>query len=279
MLAPKDKQMRPLVRARSQQLDRGVRRGTLQLCGVFAVGLVVGAWAHSALGQQTVAPPEPAADATAPVAAAPAPVRPRNAPRSRASARPKPFLVRPAIACEGQDEEGQREYREQQSKELVDLMLMHLGAYQRTHVNEPAEAAINDMALYHKGLMDGIARTAPDLADELSERIEHDLCRPGMGDAQLMLLGRTLQEMPELASEKGFSCIFQQRKGEDMVLWTMLDAWRDSGLPETPALVELAQRARDERTRARFLSREPAPAPVAPVEGPTVIEGTEPEPG
>ena len=131
-------------------------------------------------------------------------------------------------------------------------MFLQLGLFEKFFPEAGPEAAATQLRLYQKGLVDGILRTAPDLTDELAGLVEQTLCDPKTRPSQLVALARMFGDMPELASEKGFDCVFAQRSQEDVVLWSMLDAWRVSKLPRPPALVALERDAKDERTRARL---------------------------
>jgi hypothetical protein len=115
-------------------------------------------------------------------------------------------------------------------------------------------------AAHTREFIRGVAQTAkaiaPELLVPLADEVTDRLCDPaGQGDDELVMLAFVQQEMPELSSARGFECVLARRRGtEDIVTWSMLDAWRQSGLPRTPSIEALARDARDERTRSRFLA-------------------------
>jgi hypothetical protein len=224
-------------------------RLTLAALGAgIAIGVLAGRWVWHE--PRPMAPPAAAEAAEAPAArSTEGPRRDRQAPRRKLD---RPFLVRPAELCVATDHEAERRYRVQQSRELVDLLFVQLGMFEKFFPDAGPEAAATQMRLYQKGLADAIMRTAPDLTDELADQIEQTLCDPQARASQLASLARLFGDIPELASERGFDCVFGQRAEEDVVLWSMLDAWRVSKLPRPPSLIALERDTKDGRVRERL---------------------------
>jgi hypothetical protein len=168
----------------------------------------------------------------------------------------RPFLVRPTQLYTVKDEVAEQQYREQQANDIIDQMLFELKGTERSVFNSSPEAVANEIFLYQRGLLDGLARTAPDLIEDLAQRIGRTMCDSKAKDNQLISLARMIQIMPELADEKGLDCIFTNHNKEEIVLWSMLDAWNKTEIPKSAALSQIEQTATDERTRARFLDQE-----------------------
>jgi hypothetical protein len=164
----------------------------------------------------------------------------------------RPYLVRPAESCPATDSSAEREYRTQQSRELVGLLRYKISATEATSPVDGPEGVMNGLAPWLMGWTDALVRTAPDMVDELAAEFEASMCNPDTNPSEVMVLSRVIGQMPELGNERGFDCIFE-RGTEDMVLWTTLDAWRASAMPKSPALIKLEQRARDERTQRRLV--------------------------
>jgi len=114
------------------------------------------------------------------------------------------------------------------------------------------EAQVRLVTEYLHGWLDAVMRTAPDMTDELAMELEKLFCAPDADEATLLVAFEITMGMPELASEKGFDCIFLKRKVEDVVLWRGLDAWRQTDLPLPSSLARIQKSAQDQRTRDRF---------------------------
>jgi hypothetical protein len=171
----------------------------------------------------------------------------------------RPFLIRPNDLCVATDQEKERQYRQKQSDELIDLMLARLDLLASQESDGNPELHATRLSMYQKGMFDALIRTAPDLADELATRIETELCDESPEASHVISLSRIVHDMPELANERAFDCIASRGK-EDTVLWSVLDAWRATGLPETPALAAVRRTASDERTKMRFQGEDAVPA-------------------
>jgi hypothetical protein len=153
-------------------------------------------------------------------------------------------------------------YRREQSKEVFDGMLEHFKVAAKAMPGNP-EAVATSMRMYQVGVAEALVRAAPELIPELAKEIEGSLCEAGASDAQLMVMAQLAGDVPELASERGFDCVFQKRKGEDLVLWRTLDAWKQSGMPRTPGVEQLEHSATHEQTRLRLKDEDPVGALTA----------------
>jgi hypothetical protein len=164
-------------------------------------------------------------------------------------------------------------YQEEQAKDVLDGLLNRLRLIDKAFPASP-EVVANELRGYQMGLADGVLRTAPELAPELARRTENVLCDPKATDTQLMVMARLMGDMPDLATSTGFDCIFKNRSKEDVVLWSALDAWRDSGLERTPGLQHLERQAVDKRTINRLQAEEPAHDDVIAAQAPRDQLGT-----
>lgn len=198
-----------------------------------------------------------------------APERPSRKPapvthRSRTIERP--FLVRPPDLFVAADEDAARKYRRDQAKELFGTLRGKLAAVKMMSLDKNPESVSVQMNEYLSGWVDGVVRSAPDLADELASEVQDTLCKSDQDPALMMTTFRLVGQMPELASDAAFDCVFSGHKSEDVVLWSALDAWRASQLPKSAAIAEIERNATDERTRAHLLPHRglaPDPAPGA----------------
>ncbi|MDD9943852.1 MAG: hypothetical protein OXU20_22615 [Myxococcales bacterium] len=184
--------------------------------------------------------------------------RPRTATLHRKPSRKveRPFLTRPVDLYEPSDAQAEQRYHEQQSKELVDVLRERVDIQRLAFPDQSAEAVATPVFTYMTGLLDGVIRTAPDLADELAEQIESSMCDPQARDEHLIALAQMISLTPELANEETFDCLFSihTRGQENAVLWFGLDAWKASGLPKSNAIAEIEADASDARTLRRFLT-------------------------
>jgi hypothetical protein len=206
--------------------------------------------------------------------------------------RQRAIVSRPLNLVQARSDEAARQlrhYERQQARDMVDLLMrrVHIAGHISAGDPEAAVAATNE---YLAGWVDGVIRTAPDLADELAEEVTAMLCEDEAPPAKSLAASRLGLQMPELATSEGLDCVFtrQLREGElteNVVLWAALDTWRTSGLPKTPALEAVEAAAKDARTRRRFLPPEDeaqrrvaAKAPEEPSSAPDPSTGTaEPE--
>jgi hypothetical protein len=162
------------------------------------------------------------------------------------------YMQRPLDLFVAKDDNAEKVYRQKQSKELFDLLRANLARVRRFSPDPNPESLMMQNLEYLGGWIDGVIRTAPDLADELAQEVEGAMCAPTEDSAFVLVTIRLLDRMPELSSQKGFDCLFSQHKTEDPVLWQALDAWHASGLPKSDAHRSLEQSAVDPRTRDHF---------------------------
>jgi hypothetical protein len=181
-------------------------------------------------------------------------------PRVEQIQRQRVILSRPVELVEARSDEAAEQlksYERQQARDMMDMLMRRVQLAAHTNPGDPegAVAATNE---YLAGWVDGVIRTAPDLADELATEMTATLCGDEVPPTKSLAASRLGLQMPELASSEGLDCVFtrQLREGElteDVVLWAALDTWQRSGLPKTPALEAIEAAARDERTRRRFM--------------------------
>lgn len=230
--------MRPAVRGRNAAL----------LIAVLGLGMLLGAAAQRSSTSAGVPAHDRAEETRSSTATVGEGCRPAASHRNPVDV-PR---ARPVASADVRDPSTQRDYRAHQSEQVLKLMLSRVDAAMSVVPGGNAEAAAAMVRDYQRGIVDGYLRTTPDLIDELAEQVEQQLCRPDTPTSHLVSMARLIGDVPELAGEAGFDCVFSDRAREDVVLWTMLDAWRNAQLPKTPAMARLEQTTTDERIRARF---------------------------
>jgi hypothetical protein len=107
------------------------------------------------------------------------------------------------------------------------------------------------MTSYFKGVADAIHHAPPEFFQAFRAELERTVCA-GADDARLMMYARLGLQRPSLVTQQGLRCALAGHRTEDPVLWSLLDAWRVSGLPRDQLLAEVEAASRDERTRSRF---------------------------
>lgn len=122
---------------------------------------------------------------------------------------------------------------------------------------DPAEARADAVLSYLSGVLNGALQADPGIRSAFSAEFTLSLCDRALEDDQSISMAHMALALPDIATESGFECFFSKSK-EGVPLWTMLDAWRRSGLPKTPAIARLQATATDSRTTRRFLSDEEA---------------------
>jgi hypothetical protein len=103
-------------------------------------------------------------------------------------------------------------------------------------------------------VVDGAIQADPGIRQAFSTQFTSALCERSLKPDQVITMASLAVVLPDAATPQGFDCFFSHAT-EDLPLWSMLDAWRGSGLEKTPALARLQASATDERTTSRFMSR------------------------
>jgi hypothetical protein len=162
------------------------------------------------------------------------------------------FVTRPPELFVATDREAEARYRKEQARDLMQLVRDKLRFAQLVQPAELPEAIANQSLLYVEAWTDTVARLGPDMLDELAAELEADLCAADTRPAELVTIGRILAKLPELANAAGFECVFSRQPAEDIALWSLLEAWRASGLPKSAAMASIERRATDKRTLDRL---------------------------
>jgi hypothetical protein len=229
----------------------------LLLMSVLAVVIATGAFfvgRHSGDGRGVVVA-APDAHAVAPPAAS-------AGTRKNAPARQVPCVVLPplpAAPTEGAEQETVRSHR---AEVLLDEVFQELNLHARRGL-EPAETRANTVLPYLSGVLHGSLQADPGLRAAFSAQFTSALCERTLAEDQAISVAHMALLLPDIATKRGFDCFFRKAK-ESVPLWTMLDAWRRSGLEKTPTLAKLQASSTDSRTTRRFLSPEEAMAQRMP---------------
>jgi hypothetical protein len=139
----------------------------------------------------------------------------------------------------------------------------------RARQNLPVEAQANNLADYLRGVVTAIRAIDPAIFSTLRAAYEEQICgSEPPPDIDLLLYAKLVGLEANMASPRALDCALERRQSEDVVVWSILDAWNASGRPEIPALDSIRRRAVDDRTKLRLLSpdeqraRFPPPSPV-----------------
>jgi hypothetical protein len=219
------------------------RRRSWIVTGLIAVGAFVVGWLSRG-------PADPAPKAAA--AVSPATLKPARQGRVAAASTP-PRLANDLVSNNG-DPEADRRAR---AERTFQLLLRRLEFQTVPPGITALEIRPNMMRDYVIGLLEGFQVGDARLESALAQEFQRHLCEQNPTREQAILLAYVAQGVPEIATPRALDCFFGRSAGtEDAALWYMMDAWRLSGQPRTPALEILAHTARDQRTKRRFMSRE-----------------------
>ena len=74
--------------------------------------------------------------------------------------------------------------------------------------------------------------------------------------AQIMVYAKAVTFEARLGSARGLECALKRSPHEDVVTWSLLDAWNNSGREPLPSLATIGASAKDERTLRRLADPE-----------------------
>jgi hypothetical protein len=127
-----------------------------------------------------------------------------------------------------------------------------------------AEGRAATVVPYLNGMLKGAIQADPGMREAFSREFTTSLCDRQLEDDQVISVAQMAMILPDITTSQGVDCFFSKAK-EGVPFWTMLDAWRRSGLDSSPVLDAIRASATDPRTTRRFLSREEAIAQRASV--------------
>jgi hypothetical protein len=119
----------------------------------------------------------------------------------------------------------------------------------------PLEAA-QEAGPYMLGLMDGLSAAGDDWTPALRRRLTDLVCGSKLSEAELISVGSFGRAFPSTIDATMLECAFSGNQKEGPVLWALMDAWRETGLPIPDSLAELKGTAKDSNTLRRFMSLE-----------------------
>jgi hypothetical protein len=120
-----------------------------------------------------------------------------------------------------------------------------------------AEGRSTLMVPHLDGVLQGALEVDPGIRSAFSKEFTTLLCAGDLADDQATTLAHMAMMLPDIATSRGIDCFLGKAK-EGVPFWTMLDAWRGSGLPSTDIIDKIRASATDPRTVRRFLSAEEA---------------------
>jgi hypothetical protein len=122
------------------------------------------------------------------------------------------------------------------------------------------ELTANMSRTFLVGWLDALRYTSSEVLDSIAEDLRSRICKDGLSAEESIFIGQVFQYAPEVSSLEAFECFFGRFPDEGASLWTMLDAWRNSGLEPVPALERIRKTAVDPRTQVRIeAAGDPAP--------------------
>jgi hypothetical protein len=127
-------------------------------------------------------------------------------------------------------------------RHLVDL---------RSKLNQPLEWQVNQMADYLMGMIQAVRAINPEVFVSLRNSLADGICHDGFdSDRDLLLFSRLAVMEASIGSPRAIDCALKRHNKEDVVLWSLLDAWNASGRPPISALSSI--QPSDERTQRRL---------------------------
>jgi hypothetical protein len=113
------------------------------------------------------------------------------------------------------------------------------------------------MEPYIQGILMALRSTNPGLIGALRDELTERACDHPQSDLELTMLSRMMLNDSDLGSPRIFDCALRGRKKEDVVLWSMMDAWVAAGRPKTEVMAGIAAFAADARTVDRLTEDSP----------------------
>lgn len=220
------------------------------LTGAFVVGFAV---SSSGAKTGTGAAGEPSSRASSPAnTAAPAP---SGVSVALASLEPRADQHAPARSSEPSPEEV-RAANAAHAGRLLQSLYDHTNQLKaQAPPGTAPEAIANQAVAFLTGWVDALRFTSAEVLDAVGDAVRAHVCASDQSSEETLVSAYVLQWVPEIASGAAFDCFLQdprRRDTEDVELWAMLDAWRNSGLEPPGALAALKRTAHDPRTLRRF---------------------------
>jgi len=123
----------------------------------------------------------------------------------------------------------------------------------RAGLGQPIEAQVNNITDYLRGILVGIRAVDPSVFEALRAEYESALCAvESPTDVEVLVFTKLAVMQPEIASPRALDCALERHETEDIVLWSLLDAWSAGGQIPLSAVAALEQRADDPRTLERL---------------------------
>jgi hypothetical protein len=127
----------------------------------------------------------------------------------------------------------------------------------RAGLRQPIEAQVNNITDYLRGILVGIRATDPSVIGALRAEYEGALCGSNSpSDVEVLVFTKLAVMQPEVASPRALNCAIERRQTEDIVMWSLLDAWSATGQAPLAAVSSLEGRFSDPRTLQRLRTPE-----------------------
>jgi hypothetical protein len=116
------------------------------------------------------------------------------------------------------------------------------------------EGQANSLDGYLSGMIATIREIEPQVIGQLAEEFSRDICKGSTTDLDVVIFSKIVLLEPAIGSARAFGCALERRKTEDVVLWSLLDAWDVAGREPLPSISRIEKAAVDDRTRRRLVS-------------------------
>jgi hypothetical protein len=115
------------------------------------------------------------------------------------------------------------------------------------------EAQANAAEPYMIGMIQAMRAIDPAILTDLRDVYADEMCgKTGPTPVQIMTYAKAVIFEARLGSGRGIECALKRGPQEDVVMWTLLDAWDNSGREQLPILATIAASAKDQRTLRRL---------------------------
>jgi hypothetical protein len=153
--------------------------------------------------------------------------------------------------------ERQRAERQRHARSILDSLRLKLLNLAPVAGNVGIEAAGNAMVPYIQGSLATLRTISPETINELRDALADRACDHVQTDIEEMFTAHMVLADRDLGAPRTFDCMLRDRKKEDVVLWTALDAWKVAGRPQVPSIADITSAASDPRTVRRLTDDNP----------------------
>ena len=115
------------------------------------------------------------------------------------------------------------------------------------------EAQANATEPFMIGMIEAIRAIDPNILTGLRDVYADEMCgKAEQTPAQIMVYAKAVLFEARLGSGRGLECALKRNPQEDVVTWSLLDAWDNAGQEPLPVIATIGASAKDERTLRRL---------------------------